>query len=191
MVAAQTPSPQERPACSGARGGKQRPRSRTSRFGSPEGRTRRRQDLWEETGTMCPGRVGPGHPAALPVGLPGPADPVGPDGTRKPQQLWRGWAGELTFYPYFLLLQDVDLLLGHVQGDQVLLTLLRDLHHLLLQPQPGHLGLRHVGVVFLDQLGQPLDLQLQGPHFFPLKAMFTRKQTESLKSGWAAEGGDT
>lgn len=141
---------------------------------------------------MCPGRVGPGHPAALPVRLQGLADPVGPGSTRKPQQvLWRGWAGELTFYPYFLLLQDVDLLLGHVQGDQVLLALLCDLHHLLLQPQPGHLGLRHVGVVFLNQLGQPLDLQLQGPQLFALKAMFTRKQTESLKSGRAAEGRDT
>lgn len=138
---------------------------------------------------MCPGRVGPGHWQHFLWGC-RPADPLGPGGTRKPQQvLWRGWAGELTFYPYFLLLQDVDLLLGHVQGDQVLLALLRDLHHLLLQPQPGHLGLCHAGVVFLDQLGQPLDLQLQGPHFFPLKAMFTRKQAESLNSGGLQRAG--
>ena len=77
----------------------------------------------------------------------------------------------------------MDVLLGHVQGGQVLLVLLRDRHHLLLQSEPGHLGLRHAGVVLLDQLGQPLDLQLQGPHFFPLKVMFTRKQNEPLNPG--------
>lgn len=103
---------------------------------------------------------------------------------RKPQQvLWRGWSRELTFYPYFLLLQDVDLLLGHVQGDQVLPRSCVTFTISLLQPQPGPLGLCHAGVVFLDQLGQPLDLQLQGPHFFPLKTCSPRKQAESLNSG--------
>lgn len=62
------------------------------------------------------------------------------------------------------------------------------LHHLLLQPQPGHLGLCHAGVVFLDQLGQLFVSSSRGP-LLPPESVFTRKQAESLNSGGLQRAG--
>lgn len=75
-----------------------------------------------------------------------------------------GRAGRaLTLRAQLLLLQDVQLLPEHVQGRHLLLPLLRHLDQLLLQAEPGHLGLADAGVVLVHLLGQPFDLQLQGP----------------------------
>lgn len=134
-----------------------------------------------------------GEKAARPSLPPPPATVLSPSPRRSCPTCGRPRAGALTLRPQLLLLQDAHLLAEEAQGGQLVLALLGRPHHVLLEAQPVHLRLRHPGARLVQQLAQPLDLQLQGPQLFALQETRPRPgqgvsgERPALRSGGRGE----